>query len=67
MQTVEQYAINLVADGAQSHAEDDMNEDGNIDDTLHSTAVGLAQNIARALRMAPTEAVIAFTRTYVTE
>jgi len=51
--TVEQYAIKLVCDGAESTAEDDLNEDGAIADADHGAACDLALEIARAIRDDP--------------
>jgi hypothetical protein len=48
-QTVEEYAVGLVADGARSFAEDDLNEDGEIAEVLHDDAVELALDLARAI------------------
>lgn len=53
MKTVEEYAIDLVADGAESHAEDDLNEDGEIADDQHQDACDLAFRIAQAIRANP--------------
>lgn len=56
--TVEQYAVDLVAGGAESHAEDDTDEDGHFDDPAdHEAAVALAINIAHALKADPDRAV----------
>jgi hypothetical protein len=51
--TVEQYAIGLVCDGAESTAEDDLNEDGAIADGDHGAACDLAIRIAKAIRKHP--------------
>lgn len=51
--TVAQYAINLVCDGAESTAEDDLNEDGAIADEQHGAACDLAASIAKAIRRNP--------------
>ncbi|MFJ8690200.1 hypothetical protein [Micromonospora wenchangensis] len=53
MKTVEEYAIDLVVDGATSFAEDDMNEDDEIADDKHQEACRLAEKIARAIRDDP--------------
>jgi hypothetical protein len=47
---VEQYAIEVVADGAESHREDDLNEDGKLDDAKHAEAIKLAGTIVKAIR-----------------
>jgi hypothetical protein len=38
----EEYAVKLIADGGESTAEDDLNEDGECDDAEHDRAVVLA-------------------------
>ena len=43
----------LVADGAESLAEDDMNEDGQLSEIEHLQACDLAVSISRAIRNAP--------------
>lgn len=54
------YAIELVADGAESHAEDDLDEDGRFDDgddgttDEHGDAIGLACDMARMISRNPT-------------
>lgn len=53
MKSIEEYAIDLVASGAESHAEDDMNEDGEIANDDHQAAVDLAVEIAQAIRANP--------------
>ena len=55
MKTVEEYAIELVADGAESTAEDDLNEDGEIADEDHEAACDLALRICAAIRKHPAE------------
>lgn len=57
MKSVEEYAADLVADGAESHAEDDMNEDGAIAEENHEAACDLAISIAMAVRRDPAGAV----------
>lgn len=47
---VEQYAVELVADGAESHREDDLNEDGKLSDDKHDEALKLAHTIVQAIR-----------------
>ena len=47
---VQRYALQLIIDGATSHAEDDLNEDGAISDQDHTEAVELALAITRAIR-----------------
>jgi hypothetical protein len=49
VKTIEEYAIDLVVDGARSVAEDDLNEDGEIADGDHEAACDLALDIARAI------------------
>jgi hypothetical protein len=56
--TIEEYAVDLVVDGATSFAEDDMNEDGEIADENHRAACDLAEEMARAIRDNP-QAVLA--------
>lgn len=51
--TIEEYAIELVASGAESTAEDDMNEDGAIAEANHEEACDLAIRIAHAIRAKP--------------
>lgn len=58
MKTIEEYAIDLVAGAAESTAEDDLNEDGEVADDDHQDACDLAIRIARAIRTNP-EAVLA--------
>lgn len=53
MKTIEEYAIELVADGAESCAEDDLNEEGDIADADHDAAMDLALEMARAIRAHP--------------
>lgn len=58
MKTVEEYAVDLVADGAEHVAEDDLNEDGDIAEEDHQEACDLALEIAAAIRKRP-EVVLA--------
>jgi hypothetical protein len=58
MKTIEEYAIELVADGAESCAEDDLNESGDVTDEDHGAAMDLAIKIARAIKANP-DAVLA--------
>lgn len=53
MKTIEEYAIDLVTDGAESVAEDDLNEDGEIADEDHEAAMDLAIEIAHAIKANP--------------
>lgn len=62
MKTIEEYAVELVADGAESFAEDDMNENEDIADDDHQAACGLALKIARAIKANP-QAVLALVDT----
>lgn len=48
--SVEDYAVKLVHEGAESRAEDDMNEDGDIDDAGHEQAMDLAIDLAHVIR-----------------
>lgn len=53
---VEEYAIKLVADGIESTAEDDLDEDGFftlVEKSGHEKAVELALNLAAAIRSHP--------------
>lgn len=60
--TIEEYAVQLVADGAESYAEDDTNENDDIADGDHRAAVKLAIRIAHAIRANP-QAVLALVDT----
>jgi hypothetical protein len=51
--TVEEYAIELVADGAESTVEDDLNEDGDLSEEDHKEACYLAMAIVQAIRVNP--------------
>lgn len=53
MKAIEEYAIKLVVAGAIDHAEDDLNENGDIADPDHGEACVLALNIAAAIRANP--------------
>jgi hypothetical protein len=53
VKTIEEYAIDLVCDGAESTAEDDLNEDEDIADADHRAACDLAVDIAHAIREHP--------------
>jgi hypothetical protein len=50
VKTIEEYAIELVADGAAHVAEDDLNEDGAIADEDHQEACDLALAVAAWIR-----------------
>lgn len=39
---IRKYAVKLIVDGATSHAEDDLNEDGELTDEEHEQAVEFA-------------------------
>lgn len=52
-QTVEEYAIDLVTYGAESVAEDDLNEDDKIANKDHEAAVRLALDMVDAIRANP--------------
>lgn len=53
MKTIEEYAIELVVEGARSVAEDDLNEDEAIAEEDHQPACKLALNMARAIEDNP--------------
>ncbi|MEV0214398.1 hypothetical protein [Micromonospora sp. NPDC050695] len=60
--TIEEYAVQLVADGAESYAEDDTNENEDIADEDLRPAIKLAVKIAHAIRANP-QAVLALVDT----
>lgn len=62
MKTIEEYAIQLVADGAESFAEDDLNENEDIANGDHQAACDLALKIVRAIKANP-QAVLALVDT----
>jgi hypothetical protein len=63
--TVVDYAIRLVTDGIESHAEDDLDEDGLLpDEEQHTQAVDLALWIARAIRVEPRGALDLVVKVY---
>ena len=53
VKTIEEYAVELVVEGARNLAEDDLNEDGDIADDDHQPACKLALDIARAIDANP--------------
>jgi hypothetical protein len=53
MKSIQEYAIELVAYGAESFAEDDLNEDGEVADDDHGAACDLAIKIAHAIKANP--------------
>jgi hypothetical protein len=53
VKSVEEYAIELVVEGAQHVAEDDTNESGEIGDGDHEDACDLALDMAKAIRDNP--------------
>ena len=53
MKTVEEYAIDLVVDGAEHSAQFDMNESGDIGDGDWEDAVRFALDMAKAIRENP--------------
>lgn len=53
MKTVEEYAINLVVEGGEHLAQEDMNESGDIADKNHQAACDLALDMAKAIRNNP--------------
>lgn len=57
MKTIEEYAIELVVQGAQHVAEDDLNEDEDIAQEDHEAACKLALDIARAIKANPAAAL----------
>jgi hypothetical protein len=59
--SVEDYAIELLADGAESTIEDDLNEDGNLSEEEHDEACHLAMAIVQAIRANP-QVIIALAR-----
>lgn len=50
MLSVDEYAVELVVDGSESLAEDDMNEEEKIYDELHPKACEMAVLMAHAIR-----------------
>lgn len=50
MTEIEDYAIGCVADGGESTAEDDLNEDGALPETDWLTASSLGVRMARAIK-----------------
>lgn len=50
MKTIEEYAVDLVASGAEDSAEDDLNESEEIADSEHQAACDLAIGMAHAIR-----------------
>jgi hypothetical protein len=61
-QRIQSYALDLVADGAESTIEDDIDEDGALDsEEDHAAAYGLAMSIVRAIRAQP-DAILALAR-----
>ncbi len=50
LSVAEQYALKLIADGAESFAEDDMNEEGLLGARQHQTAVRLALSLVDLIR-----------------
>lgn len=53
MKSIQEYAIDLVADGAESTIEDDLNELGDIAEDDHQAACDLAMDVVRAIRDNP--------------
>lgn len=53
MKTVEEYAIGMVAAGAESTIEDDLNEDDEVTEDDHKLAIKLAYGMVRAIRDHP--------------
>lgn len=50
---VERYAIDMIADGAESVIDDDLNEPGMLSDREHEAACDLALRIVRGIRDNP--------------
>jgi hypothetical protein len=48
--TIEQYALDMVLNGAESTVEDDMNEDGEIGEEDHEAACDLGYRIIKVIR-----------------
>lgn len=61
MKTIEEYAIDMVAAGAESVIEDDLNEDDEIAEADHEAACELGHAIVRAIRANP-DAILALAR-----
>lgn len=54
MKTIEEYALGIVTDGAESMVEDDMDEDGDLPgEEEHEKAVDLAYALIRVIREQP--------------
>jgi hypothetical protein len=53
MKTIDEYAVDLVAAGAESFAEDDLNESDEITDENHEEACDLAVRMAQTIRENP--------------
>ncbi len=53
MKTIDEYAIDLIAQGAESLAEDDLNENGDIAEEDHDAACDLAIRLAHAIKANP--------------
>lgn len=53
MQTIQEYAIALVTDGAQSAIEDDLNKDGMVAEDDHAEATSLALALVRGIKANP--------------
>jgi hypothetical protein len=60
--TIEEYAIDMVASGAESTIEDDLNESGDVSDEDHPAAIALGMSIVNAIRANP-DAILALART----
>lgn len=61
MSPIEEYALDMVADGAEGLIEDDLNESGEISEEDHPAAVALGMAIVRAIRANP-DAILALAR-----
>lgn len=55
LMTAKQYAVALVARGAESTAEDDLNDNGDVTDADHEKAMDLAIDLAHAIHNHPDE------------
>ncbi|WP_033338878.1 hypothetical protein [Catenuloplanes japonicus] len=55
MLSIDEYAISVVTDGAESTAEDDLNENDDIAEEDHRAAIARAYRIIWAIRAYPNE------------
>lgn len=62
MKTIEEYALDAVANGAESYIEDDIDENGDLASNAdHAAACKLGLAIVRAIRANP-DAILALAR-----